>query len=383
MTIATQQRAYHSHRVTLITSIVDFLLGVGKILFGVFSHSYGLVVDGIHSLSDLLSDFVILGVIKYSHHDADDEHPYGHLRFETMATLLLGVVLMAVAGILIFDNVERIIHNEVTRTPTWPALVAVTLSIIVKEWMYHFTKRIGEKIHSDMLIANAWHSRSDSLSSLVVMVGIIGSMFHVGWLDVMAAIVVAVIIAKIGWDFARASTAELVDTGLAESETKAIKATALNIPGVRDIHFIRGRRMGPHILLELHIEVNSNISVSEGHYIGCAVAYHVMQEHDDIADVTFHIDAEDDGFGDHQYALASQMPDRNTILKALADSWQHLSPVPVIRDITLHYLGGKIKVDVFISSHQLEKEHVDVYQQNLQQAAQHLPWLASLSVWYG
>lgn len=376
------ERAQAAHRITLIGTIADILLGAGKITVGLFSHSYGLVVDGIHSLSDLFSDFVLLGVIKYSQHGADDEHPYGHLRFETMATLLLGWLLIAVAGFLIYDNVERILHHEVVHIPTWPALVAITVSIVIKEALYHYTRKVGERIRSDMIIANAWHTRSDAWCSMVVMVGIIGSMFGAGWLDITAAIVVAVIIGKMGWDFAWTSTEELVDTGISIKETNLLKATAQSVEGVKDIHFIRGRRMGPHILLELHIEVSADVSVSEGHHIGACVAHYLMEQHDDVADVTFHIDAEDDGFGEMQYSVSAKLPNRQEILDSLKSCWQLVQPAPQILQIMPHYLKGKINVEVFLAHNHLDEEERDAYLQQLKNSAVNLPWLGEISVWY-
>lgn len=376
------ERAQQAHRITLIGTIADILLGTGKILVGIVSHSYGLVVDGIHSLSDLFSDFVLLGVIRYSQHGADEEHPYGHLRFETMATLLLGWLLIGVAGFLIYDNVERILHHETVQIPTWPALVAITISIAVKEWLYHYTRKIGEAIRSDMIVANAWHTRSDAWCSMVVMVGIIGSMFGAGWLDIAAAITVAVIIGKMGWDFAWTSTEELVDTGISAEESKMLKATAQCVEGVRDIHFIRGRRMGPHILLELHIEVSSDVSVSEGHHIGACVAHHLMEQHDDVADVTFHIDAEDDGFGEMQYSASAKLPNRQEILDSFKHGWQFIQPAPEIITIMPHYLSGKINVDIFLKHPDLNKESRDHYQLQLKESVRNLPWLGDITVWY-
>ena len=201
-------------KVTLIGSAVDLSLGVAKLIGGFIAQSQALIADGIHSLSDLATDFIVLYAAKHAHKDADAEHPYGHARFETLATVVLGVALIAVAIGIGIDAVDRLFHEERLLQPTKLALFIAVVSIIAKEIIYHYSMTIARKYRSEMLKANAWHSRTDAISSVIVVIGVLGSMAGLLYLDAIAAVGVAVMIAKIGWDLALQSLRELIDTGL-------------------------------------------------------------------------------------------------------------------------------------------------------------------------
>ena len=160
-------------KATLIGSVIDLLLGVFKILVGLLFNSYALIVDGIHSLSDLLTDGFVLIVSKYAHEKPDEEHPYGHARFETFGTIVIGILLIIVAIFLAKDNIERFLNNESLVVPGWPTLLIAFISIISKEWIYRYTLKIGKKINSPLIIANAWHSRSDAFTSIIVFISLV------------------------------------------------------------------------------------------------------------------------------------------------------------------------------------------------------------------
>jgi len=210
----------------------------------------------------------VLIVTRIANSKPDREHPYGHARFETLGTVLLGLVLLLVAAALAYDNISLAIQGAGDATPGWAALVITLASIISKEWLFHYTRKAGEKIRSNLLIANAWHSRTDMFSSLVVLIGVAGAMLGISWLDAVAAVIVALIIGKIGLSLILGSLRELVDTGLSVEETDAIKQEIVSMEGVRSAHNLRTRQMGADIFLDVHIRVGPTISVSEGHQIG-------------------------------------------------------------------------------------------------------------------
>ncbi|WP_277253802.1 cation diffusion facilitator family transporter [Neptunomonas phycophila] len=172
----SEQRKSEAQKVTIIGAILDTCLGFAKIIIGLLSNSSALVADGIHSFSDLLTDFVVVFVFHISSEEPDENHPWGHGRFETIGTVILGGVLIAIAGAMAFDSILNLINSQTLASPTWPALVVAGLSILSKEWIFRYTLATGKRLKSDLLIANAWHSRTDSFSSIVVLIGIIGYM---------------------------------------------------------------------------------------------------------------------------------------------------------------------------------------------------------------
>lgn len=214
-------------RVTIIGMILDAVLGVLKCIVGLLFGSQALFVDGIHSFTDVASDLVVLVVMKLSRRGPDADHPYGHQRFETLGTMILGSFLIAIGGALAWDNLWRVLTTEELAVPGWPVLVIAVLSILGKEWIFRYTRHVGEQIRSYLIVANAWHSRTDAFSSVVVLIGAIGAMAGFAWLDAVAAIVIAVIIAHVGWQFTWSSVRELVDTGLSDEDTDRLRSAPL------------------------------------------------------------------------------------------------------------------------------------------------------------
>ena len=246
---ANNQRYLAVRKVTLIGSLVDFLLGVVKILVGWLAHSQALVADGIHSLSDLCTDFIVLYAAKHSHRAADEDHPYGHGRIETLTTVGLGIALIVVAFGIGYDAVRRMNDANLLLHPGVVALAVAVVSVIAKEAIYQYTKNAAIKLRSNMLMANAWHSRSDAISSIVVVIGIGGAMMGYPYLDAVAAIAVAVMIAKIGFDLIRASSRELIDTALEPEVVETIRKEIVGVDGVRALHMLRSRRSGGDALV--------------------------------------------------------------------------------------------------------------------------------------
>lgn len=338
------QRYRVVRKVTLVGSVVDLVLGVVKILVGVTAQSQALVADGVHSLSDLGTDFMVLFAAKHSHRKADAEHPYGHGRIETVTTVALGVALTVVAIGISWDAVRRLLDPTLLLHPGWLALAVAFISVVAKEVIYHYTARAGRRLRSNMLLANAWHSRSDAISSIVVVVGIAGVMIGLPYLDAIAAVAVALMIAKIGWSLLWKSLQELIDTSLETERVNAIRQSILDISGVRALHMLRTRRSGSDALVDVHILVDPALSVSEGHQIGESVRTRLMNSDDDVTDVTVHIDPEDDELA----SPCTHLPLRDEILRRLDACWDTLQPRPVIDRVVLHYLDGRVNVDVYV-----------------------------------
>ena len=329
-------------KVTLIGSVVDLLVGVFKIQFGFLSQSQALIADGIHSLSDLATDAIVLYATKHSHTEADEEHPYGHGRFETVATVGLGIALLVVAIGISIDATLRLFNPEKLLIPSMGALIVAAISIVSKEAIYHYTMRVARKYKSNMLRANAWHSRTDAISSVVVLVGVAGSMAGLWYLDAIAAIGVGLMIAKIGWDLAWHSIRELVDTGLDAERVEAIREIILAVDGVVSLHILRTRRMAGEALVDVHIQVAPHISVSEGHYVSETVRARIIKEIEEVTDVMVHIDPENDEVTPPNTGL----PLRRKLMAQLEDQWQGLEAASRIEEVTLHYLEGRIQVEL-------------------------------------
>jgi len=381
MTATTQDRV-HSPRylevrkVTVIGSVVDLVLGVAKLIAGWLAHSEALIADGIHSLSDLGTDIIVLYAAKHSHREADEDHPYGHGRIETLATVGLGIALILVSFGIAYDAVRRLNMPELLLEPGVFALTIAVLSVVAKEAIYHYTMRAARKLRSNMLMANAWHSRSDAISSIVVVIGVGGAMLGYSYLDAVAAIAVSVMIAKIGFDLVRASTRELIDTALEPEVTEAIRKEIFSVDGVRALHMLRSRRSGGDALIDVHIQVDPRISVSEGHQIGDTVRRRLLERIDEVTDVTVHIDPEDD----ETESPCDQLPLRNKLIKRLQQQWADLDGVEP-EDVTLHYLDGQLQIDLLLPLSILQK-HPDseALALEIEKAARELPEVGSVRV---
>ncbi|MBE0507114.1 MAG: cation transporter [Marinospirillum sp.] len=376
----TETRA--AHKVTLIGMVVNALNAAAKILVGFWANSNALIADGIHSLSDLLSDVLVLGATHFGRQKADKDHPYGHDRYETLATLLLGAILIAVAGALVWDSINRLLSPGDLVVPGAIALLVAALSILSKEWIYYYTLRIANKINSKLLKANAWHHRTDSLSSIVVFVAVGGALLGYAWLDQLAAVIVGLMVARVGIKLIWDSLKELVDTALPPEETQKIRAVAQSVDGVRDVHHLRTRTMGSRSLLDIHLQVAPHVSVSEGHEIGVWVARRLRDEFDHISDVTFHIDPEDDAETDNPDP-ANMLPLRPDVLAQLHQRWGGDEDYERPHHTTLHYLDLGIDVDLFYSAEQVNSNNIELLEQRLLNRAQDLHWLRQVRVWIG
>jgi len=329
-------------RVTYIGALVNIFLTLIKIGFGVVGQSASLIADGIHSLSDLVSDFFVIIAIKLGSREADHDHPYGHRRFETMATVLLGAGLVVVAGGIAWDAVDRLLDPSKLLVPDKDTLGIAIISILANEWLFHYTKRVGKETRSKLLLANAWHHRSDAFSSVVVLFGIGAVLMGYPFADAVAAVIVALMIAKMGIGLVLESIYELVDSSLPEDFVREIRRIIKQTPGVRSIHLLRTRRMGEDAYVDTHIVVDPRISVSEGHMIGDAVRDSLKAEFDDVADVLVHIDPEDDEFKDGNIKRISRQDVQVYLDQYLAEF------IHTVDDFRIHYLEGRIEVEVVL-----------------------------------
>ncbi len=345
MGISIEQRKKETNRITLWGVAVNLFLAVIKTAGGIMGQSQALLADGIHSLSDLASDAMVLVAAKHAGEDADEDHPYGHGRYETLATVALGIILMGVAAGIAYDAILRLENPEDIAIPAPFTLIIAMISILSNEALYHATRAVAQKIRSPLLEANAWHHRSDAVSSIVVLLGIGATFIGYPLVDAIAAIIVALMIGKIGLDLSRQSVQELVDTALEPEMVEQIKNTILDIDDVRELHLLRSRRMGHNALVDVHIQVSPKLSVSEGHHISESVETALKDKFDEVNDVTVHIDPEDD----ESAASCKNLPLRSELLLALNQEWSKHETLKNIDDITLHYLDGRISVEAGLS----------------------------------
>jgi cation diffusion facilitator family transporter len=341
MSMKKEQRYQQAKRVTLIGALVNLLLGILKIVFGFIGKSHALIADGFHSLSDLLSDGLVLFASKFGSQEADEDHPYGHQRIETAATMFLSMLLIIAGSGIAWDALDQLVIGDID-TPTLITLIIAMISIIANELLYHYTKHVGLKIDSDLLIANAWHHRSDAASSIVVFIGILGSILGVPILDSIAAVIVGIMIIKMGGSLGWDSIKELIDTAVEPKLLEKIRATIKSVPGVIEVHQLRSRLMGGEVYIDVHILVDEKISVSEGHHIAQNVHHALVKQIDKVKDVTVHVDPEDD----EVRCPSLHLPPRERLMPLLSQAWQDLAYNKHIKRVIIHYIDGKIHLDI-------------------------------------
>ena len=378
---AAPERYAIIRRVTLVGAGVDLILALGKIGGGFAAHSQSLVADGVHSLSDLVTDLLVLLAARLARAKPDADHPYGHERIETAATVALGVVLILIGAGIAFDALWRLFHPEALRIPAWWAMAVAAVSVGFKEGVYHYTIRAARRFRSKLLEANAWHARSDAASSIVVIVGVGGALLGLGYLDAIAAVVVAWMIGRMGYRLARQSVEELIDTGLEPEQVESIRAALMQIDGVRDLHMLRTRQMGPKSLVDVHILLDdSRLSVSEGHQISETARAELIRKFHDIEDVTVHIDPEDD----EEVAQGRDLGLRGEVEARLRAAWSDVPETEAIRRITLHYLDGRIQVEVELPLElALGPDAPEPIRQRFEQAARKDPDVSEVRVLFG
>lgn len=282
-------RAAAASRSTWVSVAVNVALAATQVLVGIASRSQGLIADGIHSLSDLVSDFIVLFAGHHSKKGADEDHPYGHQRFETAASLALGMLLLGVAVGMLWSAFRKLESPETVARVHVAALWVAMGALAAKEILFRYMLAVATRVKSGMLVANAWHARSDAASSLVVGIGILGNLAGYPILDPIAALIVGFLVAKMGWSFGWQALHDLMDRSADAIEVAAIRKTLLETPGVSNVHDLHTRKMGDLIVVDAHLEVDATITVEAGHDIAVAARARVLQRHR-VLNLMTHID---------------------------------------------------------------------------------------------
>ena len=372
-------RSKESQKAAVIGAIVDFLLSTIKIIAGIIGQSGALIADGVHSLSDLITDWGTWYASRISGEAPDNEHPYGHERFETVATLALSIFLAIVGTIIIFDSITRFYDASALKYEGW-LIAAAALSIVSKEGLYWYTVLLARRIKSELLKANAWHHRTDSLSSIVVIIGIIGAANGYFFLDSVAAIIVGIMIIYIGWRLGFEATKELVDSSIDSEDIKTLLYAIEGIKGVKSVHTLRTRKIGHKKSADVHVQVAPFLSVSEGHIISVSVERVAKKCFEDLDDVTVHIDPENDE--EKEDAPYKDLPERSQALEIINQSLKLEDCKYEILKTQLHYLEGKILIDIHLSVSYLEKNEAKEIQLYFTEILKKLPSFGETKIYF-
>ncbi|SAK51391.1 cation diffusion facilitator family transporter [Caballeronia pedi] len=330
-----------ARRTTWTSIALNSVLATAQLVVGFVAHSQALIADGIHSIADIVSDFIVLIANRHAGAAPDLDHNYGHNRYETVASLFLGGLLVAVGVGMLWRAGTRIVDLQNIPPVKAGALAVATIVLVSKEALFRFMLRAAERVRSAMLVANAWHARSDAASSLVVALGIIGSLAGFRILDPIAAALVGFLIGKMGWTFAWDALQDLSDRALDQTTTDDLRNILLNTSGVREVHELRTRKMGDLAIVDAHILVDPLISVSEGHYIAESARANVLADQR-VIDALIHVDPESDALN----PLPGNFPLRSTVSDVVRAAFaQNGLPVAALN---LHYLSSGFNVDVVL-----------------------------------
>lgn len=343
-------RARGIQRTALTAIVTNTLLSAGQIAVGLFANAFSLVADSAHTLSDLFTDFLVLVAGRRGAEPADRDHPYGHGRIETAVSMLLGAVLAVVGVGFLWSSGLRLQHMAAA-PPLHPAALGMALvTLVAKEILFRYTLAASRRLKAPVLEANAWHARSDAASSLVVAIGIGGSLAGHRFLEPLAAAVVGFLIVHMGVRLVWRAVRELIDTGLSEQDVARIRDTIRTTPGVIGLHDLRTRRMADRVLCDAHIQVDPRITVSEGHRISDTVYFRVRAAHPEVREVLVHVDSEDDAILAPS-AGPAPLPGRTEIVRTLEDLFGDALAAPP--RVLIHYLGDRIEAEVILSTDDL------------------------------
>lgn len=336
------------NKASLISAITNAILSVLKILFGIMGFSYALLTDGIHSLSDVVIDGLVMVSARMGQAAPDMDHPYGHRRIETIGTVIVSLVILGVGLSILIENILRLMHHAAAQHPLPIVFVVALISVVANEWLCRYMLKKSREINSKLLQSSAWHNRSDAMTSVVVLISAIFS--WLGWhqVDSIAAILISLFIIKMGAQYAWKSLKELVDTGVDPELVQKLELAITETQGVVALHQLRTRLHAGEILLDGHVQVSPRISVSEGHHIGVSAYQNIKKVAPNLLDATLHIDVEDD---DEDYGNISgiyQALDRDLILQHIKTSTQKLPGIQQMKTLTLHYLSNKVEVEILL-----------------------------------
>ena len=291
-----KNRAKTIRNVTLIGSVGNLLLTVGKIIAGVVGKSSAMIADGVHSLSDLVTDIIVIAFIKTSAKEQDEDHRYGHGKFETFATMLISFVLIIVGAGILWTSSKKVIdsiNGVLLEQPGYIALYAALISIVVKEGLYWYTKKTGQRVNSQAMIANAWHHRSDAFSSIGTALGISGAiLLGEKWrvLDPIAGIIVSVFILKVAWEIANPSVNELLEGSLPEEVENEVIDIIENNAGVKGFHNLKTRKIGDVFAFDVHIKVDKDLSVELSHEIATEIENSIRDKYGKQSHIGIHVE---------------------------------------------------------------------------------------------
>lgn len=337
----TAARAQRIQRATWTAIATNAVLSLAQVVVGIATHAFSLVADAAHTLADLITDLLVLLAGRKGAAPADRAHPYGHGRIETLVSLLLGASLLLVGAGFLWAAGMRLQNLGSSPAPLHQgALYMALITLCAKEALFRYTLAMSRRLQAPLLEANAWHARSDAASSLVVALGIAGSLAGYPVLEPLAAALVGFLISGMGTRLGMNAIRELIDTGLSEAQLTALSVTIQRTPGVIGLHQLRTRRMADRVLCDAHVKVAAHISVSEGHAISDRVYVRIRQAHPEIRDVLVHIDVEDDDLP----SATAPLPTRREVVETLAGLLG--APLPADMHLTLHYLNGGIEVVV-------------------------------------
>lgn len=283
-------------RVTFLGSFVNLLLVVFKFIAGIVGHSAAMIADAVHSLSDFITDIIVIIFVAISGKPEDSDHSYGHGKYETLATAVIGIILFFVGVGILISGIKAIVgalQGEPLQAPSLLALIAAVISIVVKEALYHYTVKRGKALGSSSVVANAWHHRSDALSSIGTAIGIGGAVFlGEQWriLDPIAAVVVSIFIIKVAVELIKPCIDELVERSLPEEVEQRIHALILQSPQVSSPHHLRTRRIGSCIAIEVHIRMDGQISLSEAHQVASDIERRLKAEFGEKTHIGIHME---------------------------------------------------------------------------------------------
>ena len=366
------ERFAEGQRITWVSVAVNIVLTAMQLVVGFVAHSQSLIADAMHTLSDIVADAFVLFANRKGAEAADADHPYGHGRFETAASLVLGLLLAGTGAGILISAAGRL--QDIGSAPPVgvAAMWAAIFTLAAKEGLFRYMLAKAERLRSPMLVANAWHARADALSSLVVAAGIAGALIGFNFADAVAAIIVGAMIVRAGSKFAWAAIRELIDTGLSAEEVDAIRHTIASTSGVLSMHELRTRRMAHQVLVDAHVQVNPRISVSEGHRVAESARQRVLENHPEVLDVLVHVDAENDLLGN----AAIQLPERAALLAHLRELLG--ANPPEFEQTTLHYLGNRVEAEVFLPPGFADAAGIAAIRQRVDAALPDDPWFVAI-----
>ncbi|WP_271400070.1 cation diffusion facilitator family transporter [Salinicoccus roseus] len=281
---------------TMIGIAVNLLLVVLKAVGGILGNSRALVADAAHSASDVVSSIAVLVGIRAAQKPPDSEHPYGHGKSENVATLIVAILLVVVGFEIIYNAIVSLMTGTAENYTTMIALYVIIFSIVVKEVLFQYKYRLGTRIKSPALIADAWHHRSDAISSVVALIGIglsiIGTAYgipYLGYLDPIASAIIALIIMYMGFQLAKEAVSMTLEVVLNEDETEEMRETVVNIDKVRQIDRLIARSHGSYVIIDIKISVDADITVEEGHRVARVVKQTLLKNHEEVMDVNVHV----------------------------------------------------------------------------------------------